>query len=106
MESIRRKYVRLINSGSNKVCVVSLTNFLIFLNYVNLNQFWEKKIIKKMKNHDDQNFLNFVGGLNKRLYGNINKIIMNKLTLMHPCLFSKKSQICLKNWVQLINSLN
>ena len=40
--SIRRKYVRLINVGSNKVCVVSLTNFLIFLNYVNLNQFWEK----------------------------------------------------------------
>ena len=60
MESIRRKIVSFINLGSNKVCVVSLTNFLIFLNYVYLNLFLKK--IKKMKNANDQNFFNFVGG--------------------------------------------
>ena len=32
MESIRTKTFSLINLGSNKVCVVSLTNILIFLN--------------------------------------------------------------------------
>ena len=31
MESIRRKIVSLENVGSNKVCVVSLTNFFNFL---------------------------------------------------------------------------
>ena len=62
MESIRRKIVSLINLGSNKVCVVSLTNFfLIFLNYVYLNLF-RKNNFKKMKNANDQNFFNFVGG--------------------------------------------
>ena len=51
MESIRRKIVSLINLGSNKVCVVSLTNFKIFLNYVNLNIF--EKNLKKIKNAND-----------------------------------------------------
>ena len=64
MESIRRKIVSLINSGSNKVCVVNLTNFLIFLNYVNLNQFW-KKIIKKNEKCKWPKFLQFCGGLDK-----------------------------------------
>ena len=62
MESIRRKIVSLINLGSNKVCVVSLTNFfLILLNYVYLNLF-RKNNLKKMKNANDQNFFNFVEG--------------------------------------------
>ena len=40
MESIIKKIVSLINLGSNKVCFVSLTNFLIiFLNYVYINLF-------------------------------------------------------------------
>ena len=60
MESIRRKIVSLINLGSHKFCVVSLTIFLIFLNYVYLNLF-RKKNFKKMKNANDQNFFNFVG---------------------------------------------
>ena len=60
MESIRRKIVNLISFGSNKVCVVSLTIFLIFLNYANINLF--RKKIKKMKNANDQNFFSFVGG--------------------------------------------
>ena len=60
MESIRIKIVSLINLGSNKVCVVSLTNFYNFLKLCLLNIIFKKKIIKKMKN--DQNFFNFVGG--------------------------------------------
>ena len=61
MESIRRKIVSKIILGSNKVCVVSLTNFfLIFLNYVYLNLF--RKKFKKIKNANDQIFFNFVGG--------------------------------------------
>ena len=63
MESITRKIGSLINLGSNKVCVVSLIIFLIFLNYVYLNLF--RKNNKKMKNPNDQNFFNFVGGLDK-----------------------------------------
>ena len=43
MESISRKTVSFINSGSNKVYVVSLTKFIIFLNYVNLNHFLKNK---------------------------------------------------------------
>ena len=39
MESIRIKIVNLINLGSNKAYVVSLTIFLISLNYVYLNLF-------------------------------------------------------------------
>ena len=46
MESIRREIISLISFGSNKVCVVSLTILLIFLNYIYLNLF-RKKIIKK-----------------------------------------------------------
>ena len=65
MESIRRKIVSLISFGSNKVCVVSLTIFLIFLNYANLN-FFEKNN-KNLKNAIDQNFFNFVGGLRQRV---------------------------------------
>ena len=61
MESIRRKIVSLINLGSNKVCVVSLTNFFNFLKLCLLKSF-SKKIIKKKKNANDQNFFNFVGG--------------------------------------------
>ena len=61
MESIRRKNVSLINLGSNKVCVASLTIFLIFFNYVYFNHF-RKKYYKKLKNANDQNFFNFVGG--------------------------------------------
>ena len=61
MESIRIKIVSLISLGSNKVCVVMFNKLiLIFLNYVYLNL--KKKIIKKMKNANDQNFFNFVGG--------------------------------------------
>ena len=65
MESIRRKIVSLINLGSNKVCVVSLTNF--FLNFLKLCllKSFSKKKKKKMKNANDQNFFNFVGGLDK-----------------------------------------
>ena len=61
MESIRRKIVSLINLGSNKVCVVSLTIFW-FSSIMFTWIFFEKKIIKKMKNANDQNFFNFVGG--------------------------------------------
>ena len=61
MESIRRKIVSLISFRSNKVCVVSLTNFFNFLKLYLLKTF-SKKIIKKMKNANDQNFFNFVGG--------------------------------------------
>ena len=61
MESIRRRIVSLINLGSNKVCVVSLTIFLIiFLNYIYLNLFRKKNF--NLKNANDQNFFNFVGG--------------------------------------------
>ena len=64
MESIRRKIVSLINSGSNKVCVASLTKFYNFLKLVNLISFLREKIKKnkKVKNANDQNFFNFVGG--------------------------------------------
>ena len=66
MESIRRKIVSLINLGSNKVCVVSLTIFFLFYKLCLLKSF-SKKIIKKMKNANDQNFFNFVGeGLRQR----------------------------------------
>ena len=73
MESIRRKIVSLLNLGSNKVCIVSLTKFSnFFFNYVNLNHFREKK-----ENLNDQNFFNFVGeGLDKRLYGITHFIIL------------------------------
>ena len=60
MESIRRKIVSIINTGSNKVYVVNLTKFYNFLNLCELKSF-SKKIIKKMKNTNDQNFFNFVG---------------------------------------------
>ena len=50
--------------GSNNVCVVSLTKFYIFLNYVNLDHFREKK------NANDQNSFNFMSGLDKGLYCN------------------------------------
>ena len=60
MESIRRKIVSKINLGSNKVCVVSLTNFY-FLKLCLLKSF-SKKIIYKMKNANDQNLFDFVGG--------------------------------------------
>ena len=63
MESIRRKIVSLISLGSNKVCVVSLTIFFIFLNYVYLNLFRKNNL--KNENANDQNFFNFVGGLDK-----------------------------------------
>ena len=61
MESIRRKIDCFINLESNKVCVVSLTNFFNFLKLCLLKSF-SKKIIKKMKNANDQSFFNFVGG--------------------------------------------
>ena len=62
MESIRRKIVSLINLGSNKAYVVSLIIFFFnFLKLCLLKSF-SKKIIKKMKNANDQNFFNFVGG--------------------------------------------
>ena len=56
----QKKIVSLINSGSNKVCVTSLTKFYNFLKLCKLKSF-SKKIIKKMKNNNDQNFFNFVG---------------------------------------------
>ena len=40
----------------------------------------------------------------KKKINHINKIIMTKLSLMHPCLFPKKISICAKNLIQLINS--
>ena len=52
MESIRREIVSLISFGSNKVCVVSLTNFFYFIKLCLLKSF-SKKIIKKMKNAND-----------------------------------------------------
>ena len=61
MESIRRKIVNLISLGSNQVCDVSLTIFLNFLKLCLLKSF-SKKIIKKKKNANDQNFFNLVGG--------------------------------------------
>ena len=60
MESIRRKFVSLISLGSNKVCVVSLTIFLIFLNYVYLN-FFRKNNLKNEKCKWPK-FLQFCGG--------------------------------------------
>ena len=57
----QNKNCQLINLGSNKVCVVSLTIFYNFLQLCLLKSF-SKKIIKKMKNANDQNFFNFVGG--------------------------------------------
>ena len=44
-------------------------NFIFFVNYVTLISF-KNKIIKKMKNANDKNFLNFVGSLDKELYCN------------------------------------
>ena len=49
MESIRRKFVSLISLGSNKVCVVSLTIFFIFLYYAYLNLFRKKNNLEKLK---------------------------------------------------------
>ena len=70
MESIIRKIVNLINSGLNKVCIVCLTKFYNFLKLCYLKSF-SKKIIKKIKNANDQNFFNFVGrSLDKGYYGN------------------------------------
>ena len=40
--------------------------------------------------------------LQKNKVNHINKIIMTKLSLMHPCLLKKS--ICAKNLIQLINS--
>ena len=42
--------------------------------------------------------------LTKNKVNHINKIIMTKLSLMHPCLFSIKKSFCAKNLIQLINS--
>ena len=67
MESIRRKIVSLINLGSNKVCVVSLTIFFYFLKLRNLISFSREKNLKKIKNANDQNFFNFVRGLRQRV---------------------------------------
>ena len=64
MESIRIKIVSLISLGSNKVCAVSLTIFYNFLKLCLFKSF-SKKLIKKMKNANDQNFFNFVGGFDK-----------------------------------------
>ena len=61
MESITRKIVNKIILRSNKVCVVSLTIFFYFLKLSLLNIIFEKKI----QNANDQNFFNFVGGLDK-----------------------------------------
>ena len=73
MESIRRKIVSLINVGSKIVCVASITKFLIFLNYVNLNHF-RQKIIKKEK-CKWPTFLQFCEeGLDKGLYGILIKL--------------------------------
>ena len=47
MELIRRKIVSFINSGSNKVCVASLTKFYNFLKLCYLKSFSKKKIIIK-----------------------------------------------------------
>ena len=44
MESITRKIVSLINLGSNKFCVASLTKFYNFLKLCSLNIIFEKKI--------------------------------------------------------------
>ena len=49
MESIKEKIVNIINLGSNKVCVVSLTNFINFLILSLLNIIFERKNFKKMK---------------------------------------------------------
>ena len=46
MESIRRKFVSLINLGSNKVCVVSLTIFFNYFKLCLLKSF-SKKYFKK-----------------------------------------------------------
>ena len=75
MESIRIKNFSLISLGSNKVCVVNLTIFYNFLKLCLLKSF-SKKIIKKMKNANDQNFFNFVGGLRQRVIRYI--LIVNK----------------------------
>ena len=48
MESIRRKIVNLINLGSNKVCVVSLT-FFYFLKLCLLKSYSKKIILKNEK---------------------------------------------------------
>ena len=48
MESIRRKIVSLINSGSNKVCVVSLTKFYNFLKLYYCQIRIENKVGKKL----------------------------------------------------------
>ena len=42
--------------------------------------------------------------LQKNKVNHINKIIMTKLSLMHPCIFSLKKSICAKNLIQLINN--
>ena len=57
----QKKNISLINSGSNKFCVTSLTKFYNFLKLCYLKYFFEKKNNTKMKNANDQNFLNFVG---------------------------------------------
>ena len=49
MKSIRRKIVSLINLGSNKVYVVSLTIFFIFLKLSKLNIIFENKKKKEKK---------------------------------------------------------
>ena len=73
MKSIRRKIVSLINLGSNKVCVVSLTKIFIFFNYVNLNRFLKNNLNKwKMQMTKISLILlgaSTKGGLGKGLYG-------------------------------------
>ena len=61
MESIRRKISSLINLGSNKVCVVSLTKFYNFLKLCRLKSF-SKEFNKK--NVMDK-FCSFLWGLEK-----------------------------------------
>ena len=64
MESIRRKIGSLINIGSNKVCIVSLTKFYNYIKFTYLNNFL--KINKKGKMLMTKH-LNFVGGLRQRI---------------------------------------
>ena len=59
MESIRRKIVSLINSGSNKVCIASLAKFYNFLKLCYLKSFSKKMLMTKISS------ILWEGGLDK-----------------------------------------
>ena len=79
MESIRRKIVSKINFGSNKFVLLVLQNVIIFLNFVHLNHFREKNLIKKCK---WLKFIQFCGGLDKGLYDRLKKFIFKIYNLI------------------------